>query len=85
MLRHEVCKGNIGQVGALISNTCAAAESAFALITLITLIDDMSGLAVNRNGVQFNPDRDIPDLAGKSILVTGGTSVSVRSNRSRTQ
>lgn len=33
----------------------------------------MSGLAINLNGVQFNPDGDIPELTGKIILVTGGT------------
>ena len=24
-------------------------------------------------GKKFNPDKDIPDLTGKTILVTGGT------------
>lgn len=32
----------------------------------------MSGLAINPKGVQFNPDTDIPSLAGKNIFVTGG-------------
>jgi hypothetical protein len=32
----------------------------------------MAGLTINPKGVQFNPDTDIPDLAGKIILVTGG-------------
>jgi NAD(P)-dependent dehydrogenase (short-subunit alcohol dehydrogenase family) len=35
----------------------------------------MSGLAINPKGVQFNPETDIPDLAGKIILITGGTSI----------
>ena len=28
-------------------------------------------------GVSFRPDRDIPDLSGKVVLVTGGTSISL--------
>jgi hypothetical protein len=32
----------------------------------------MSGLAINPRGVQFEPDTDIPDLDGKTIVVTGG-------------
>lgn len=35
----------------------------------------MSGLMVNPKGVQFHPDTDIPDLAGKIILVTGDTCI----------
>jgi hypothetical protein len=33
---------------------------------------NMSGLAINPKGVQFNPDTDISSLAGKNIFVTGG-------------
>ncbi|KAJ0418316.1 hypothetical protein BJY00DRAFT_315044 [Aspergillus carlsbadensis] len=33
----------------------------------------MSGLTINPKGVQFNPDTDIPNLAGKIIFITGGT------------
>jgi NAD(P)-dependent dehydrogenase (short-subunit alcohol dehydrogenase family) len=46
--------------------------SAFCFIACLVT---MSGLTINPGGVQFNPDTDIPDLAGKIILVTGGVFV----------
>ena len=33
---------------------------------------NMSGLAINPKGVQFDPDTDISALTGKNIFVTGG-------------
>jgi hypothetical protein len=35
---------------------------------------NMAGLAIHPKGVQFDPDTDIPSLAGKIIFVTGGLS-----------
>lgn len=34
----------------------------------------MSGLSIHPEGVKFDSERDIPDLTGRNILVTGGIS-----------
>lgn len=35
-------------------------------------------------GKKFNPDKDIPDLTGKTILVTGGTIIYSTANTTET-
>jgi hypothetical protein len=32
----------------------------------------MSGLSIHADGVDFQPERNIPDLSGRNILITGG-------------
>jgi hypothetical protein len=32
----------------------------------------MSGLSIHPEGVDFEPERDISDLSGRNILITGG-------------
>lgn len=40
--------------------------------TSVFILVIMSGLSIHPEGVKFEPERDIPDLTGKNILVTGG-------------
>ncbi|KAM0715201.1 hypothetical protein Q7P37_009666 [Cladosporium fusiforme] len=51
----------------------ACSSGAKAPQLAIANLNTMSGLAINPKGVQFNPDTDIPDLAGRVIFITGGT------------
>jgi hypothetical protein len=40
--------------------------------TSVLILVIMSGLSIHPEGVKFEPERDIPDLTGRNILVTGG-------------
>src|SRR4051794_31407401 len=40
--------------------------------TYVFILAIMSGLSIHPEGVKFEPERDIPDLTGRNILVTGG-------------